>query len=80
MISTKELTVRIQVLIPIYLFFSDSFNILKFLRAAKYDIAAAKKKVISFYSFKTTVPEWYSNRDPVLPELQALLKIGYDFH
>lgn len=55
---------------------TDAYNILRFLRAAKFDIEAAKNKITSFYSFKSSAPEWFANQDPLLPELQSLLKTG----
>lgn len=54
----------------------DTFNILRFLRSTKYDIGKTKQKIHDFYTFKSTAPEWFRNRDPMLPEIQSLLKIG----
>ncbi|XP_014287076.1 retinol-binding protein pinta [Halyomorpha halys] len=54
----------------------DTFNILRFLRSTKYNIESTKKKINDFYTFKSKVPEWFRTRDPMLPEIQSLLKIG----
>ncbi|KAK9496439.1 hypothetical protein O3M35_013279 [Rhynocoris fuscipes] len=54
----------------------DDFNLLRFLRGSKYDIEKAKRKITNFYKLRGTAPEWYENKDPFLPEIQELLRIG----
>jgi hypothetical protein len=29
-----------------------------------------------FYTLRTALPEFYQNRDPMLPEIQKILKLG----
>jgi len=55
---------------------TDCYNLLKFLRACKFDLNKTKKKLECYYKIRADVPEWYSERDPFLPEMQALLDIG----
>ncbi|CAH0388346.1 unnamed protein product [Bemisia tabaci] len=52
------------------------FELIKFLIISKYDQEKAKKRFVNFYNMRANVPEWFSNRDPLLPELQALLDLG----
>lgn len=55
---------------------TDSYNILTFLRCCKFDIEKTKVKIKKYYEMRAKVPEWFSNRDPLLPEIDELLKIG----
>lgn len=54
----------------------DDFSILRFLRACKFNIDKTKSKLRNYYKQRANLPEWYSNRDPFLPELQELLDLG----
>ncbi|CAH0554608.1 unnamed protein product [Brassicogethes aeneus] len=50
--------------------------ILPFLRGCKFDMDKTKVKMSNFYAMKRDRPEWLSNRDPLLPELQRLVRLG----
>lgn len=54
----------------------DYNNILMFLRCCKFDVEKTKVKIKNFYAMKARTVEWFANRDPNLPEIDELLKIG----
>jgi len=54
----------------------DEISIVWFLRGCKYDINRTKTRIENFFSFRSQVKEWYSDRDPLKPELDSLLDIG----
>ncbi|XP_046652805.1 retinol-binding protein pinta-like [Daphnia pulicaria] len=54
----------------------DDLSIRWFLRGCKFDSNKTKVRIETFYSFRSKVTEWYSNRDPLLPELMELLNLG----
>lgn len=54
----------------------DEEAIIPFLRGCKYDLEKTKKKLSNYYQMKRDVPEWFANRDPSLPILQELTKLG----
>ncbi|XP_053976639.1 retinol-binding protein pinta [Hylaeus volcanicus] len=54
----------------------DDFFILRFLRASKFNVEKAKCKLLNYLKQRANLPEWYSNRDPFLPELQELFDLG----
>lgn len=51
-------------------------NLHFFLRTSKFDVERAKKKLKTFYQMRAERTEWFNNRDPQLPEIQELLKLG----
>ncbi|XP_043654745.1 retinol-binding protein pinta [Drosophila teissieri] len=51
-------------------------NLHFFLRTSKFDVERTKKKLKTFYQMRAERPEWFDNRDPQLPEIQELLKLG----
>ncbi|KAG8230782.1 hypothetical protein J437_LFUL011346 [Ladona fulva] len=55
---------------------TDDLSILKSLRGCKFNIDVTKRKLKNLYEMRAKVPEWYENRDPSLPELQDMLKMG----
>lgn len=55
---------------------TEDEHIVCFLRGCKYDTERTKEKIRSFYTMRAEVPEWFSNRDPMLPEIQELLRLG----
>jgi hypothetical protein len=63
-----------------YLYFEifnlDDLSLRWFLRGCKFDLNKTKVRIETFYSFRSKVTEWYSNRDPLLPELMELLNLG----
>jgi len=54
----------------------DDLSILWFLRGCKFDVKRTKTRIENFFSFRRQVKEWYSDRDPLKPELSSLLDIG----
>lgn len=50
--------------------------LLPFLRGCKFDLPKTKQKIINFYTMKKERPQWFTNRNPVLPQLQELIKLG----
>ncbi|XP_063977676.1 retinol-binding protein pinta isoform X2 [Diachasmimorpha longicaudata] len=54
----------------------DDFTIRRFLRVCKFDVARAKEKMYNYYAQRTILPEWFANRDPMIPELQDMFKMG----
>lgn len=55
---------------------TDDVSILYFLRGCKFDVERTKQKLRNFYVMKAERPEWFTNRDPLLPEIQELVKLG----
>lgn len=51
-------------------------HIVCFLRGCKYNMESTKDKIRRFYIMRAEVPEWFSNRDPMLPEIQEILRLG----
>ncbi|XP_060519006.1 retinol-binding protein pinta-like [Cylas formicarius] len=50
--------------------------LLPFLRVSKFDQAKTKRRVTNYYTMKRDRPEWYQDRDPLIPELAELVKLG----
>ncbi|XP_028129161.2 LOW QUALITY PROTEIN: retinol-binding protein pinta [Diabrotica virgifera virgifera] len=50
--------------------------LLAFLRGSKFNMEKTKKKVKNYYKMRRDVPEWFSNRDPELNQMQELIKLG----
>ncbi|KAK5638980.1 hypothetical protein RI129_013275 [Pyrocoelia pectoralis] len=44
-----------------------------FLRGCKFRLQTVKEKMEEFYLLRTLLPEYFENRDPLLPEIQELL-------
>jgi hypothetical protein len=55
---------------------TDDFFILRFLRGCKFDLEKSKRKLRSYYEQRSMSPEWFTNRDPFLPEIQEMLALG----
>ncbi|XP_015585514.1 retinol-binding protein pinta [Cephus cinctus] len=55
---------------------TDDFFILRFLRGCKFDVEKTKKKFCNYHELRARSPEWYSYRDPFLPELLELFDLG----
>ncbi|KAJ6648879.1 Retinol-binding protein pinta [Pseudolycoriella hygida] len=47
-----------------------------FLRSTKFQIEKAKRKLRRYYTMRIERVEWFSNRDPFLPEIAELLDLG----
>ncbi|XP_022912225.1 retinol-binding protein pinta-like [Onthophagus taurus] len=54
----------------------DKQFLLSFLRGCKFSLEKAKKKLENLYTMKTILREFFENRDPLSPEIQAILKLG----
>lgn len=57
--------------------FLDDEWILAFLRGSKFSLERTKEKLDFFYTVRTMLPEFFTNRDPYLPEIQEILKLGF---
>jgi hypothetical protein len=56
--------------------FADPVNVVRFLRGCKFDLEKTKHKLSNYYELRARCPEWFSQRDPCLPEIQELLRLG----
>ncbi|XP_066145599.1 retinol-binding protein pinta [Euwallacea fornicatus] len=50
--------------------------LLPFLRGCKFNLEKTKVKMINYYCMKRDRPEWFANRNPLLSNLQELIKLG----
>uniref|UniRef100_A0A1L8DZJ5 Putative phosphatidylinositol transfer protein sec14 n=1 Tax=Nyssomyia neivai TaxID=330878 RepID=A0A1L8DZJ5_9DIPT len=57
----------------------DVVHLLYFLRGAKFNVDKAKDKIKRFYRMRASRSEWFSIRNPEIPELDEILKIGVCF-
>ncbi|XP_029671464.1 retinol-binding protein pinta-like isoform X2 [Formica exsecta] len=55
---------------------TDDFFILQFLRTCKFNIEKTKIRMRNYYQQRHDLPEWSTNRNPFLPEMQELLNLG----
>lgn len=60
-----------------FLFITDDQWILTFLRGCKFSLERTKEKMDTYYTMRTLLPEFFHNRDPMRPEVQELLRLGY---
>lgn len=51
-------------------------HLLLFLRGCKFNLSKTKQKLINYYMMKRDRPEWFSNRNPFLPDIKELIKMG----
>lgn len=58
------------------IFFIDSQFLLRYLRGCKYSLEKTKKKLDLSLTLRTALPEFFSDWDPRLPEVQAALNLG----
>lgn len=54
----------------------NDITILAFLRGCKFNLDKTKEKIKNYYQMRSEIPEWFANRDPLLPEIQELARIG----
>lgn len=54
----------------------DDKYLLPFLRCCKFDVNKTKNKLTKFYQMRRDIPEWFTNRNPTLPEIQELVRMG----
>lgn len=57
--------------------FSDDARIMTFLRGCKFSLEKTKRKLDMYFTMRALVPEFFSNRDPTLPEIKEVMKIAY---
>ncbi|KAB0797735.1 hypothetical protein PPYR_08728 [Photinus pyralis] len=50
--------------------------LLSFLRCSKFSLERTKERIDCYYTMRTLSPEIYTNRDPLLPEIQLILDTG----
>lgn len=58
------------------MYFLDDQWLLAFLRGCKFSLERTKEKLDMYYTVRTLTPEYFSDRDPMRPEIQAILKKG----
>lgn len=61
-----------------FLFFSssDDARIMTFLRGCKFSLEKTKRKLDMYFTMRAAVPEFFSNRDPTLPEIKEVMRIA----
>ncbi|XP_067015371.2 retinol-binding protein pinta isoform X2 [Anabrus simplex] len=55
---------------------TDDQFLIAFLRGCKFSLERTKEKLDMFYTMRTALPEYFSKRDPMDPEMQEVLKLG----
>nr|XP_022919892.1 retinol-binding protein pinta-like [Onthophagus taurus] len=55
---------------------TDDQFILTFLRGCKFSLERTKEKLETYYTMRTLLPEFFKNRNPFDPKMQAILKAG----
>ncbi|XP_028160435.1 uncharacterized protein LOC114352883 [Ostrinia furnacalis] len=53
----------------------DDQRILTFLRGCKFSLEKTKRKLDMYFTMRTAVPEFFTDRDATRPELQEILNI-----
>lgn len=54
----------------------DNKHLLAFLRGCKFRMEKTKTKLINYYTMRRDETAWFRNRDPLLKEIQELVKLG----
>lgn len=57
-------------------FCSDDGRMMTFLRGCKFSLEKTKRKLDMYFTMRTAVPEFFSDRDPTKPEIQEIFKIA----
>ncbi|XP_018019245.1 retinol-binding protein pinta [Hyalella azteca] len=55
---------------------TDHQTLLRYLRGCKFNVDKAQMKLEMYYACKTVMPKLLINRNPFLPEIQAVLRLG----
>ncbi|XP_060519005.1 retinol-binding protein pinta-like [Cylas formicarius] len=55
---------------------TDDRHLLPFLRTCKFNLDKTKLKIVNFYTMRRDRPEWFDNRDPTIPIIAELTKLG----
>ncbi|XP_050304423.1 retinol-binding protein pinta [Anthonomus grandis grandis] len=50
--------------------------LLPFLRGCKFNLTKTKVKIVNYYTMRKDCPQWFTDRNPLLPLLQELIKMG----
>jgi len=50
--------------------------LIDFARGCKYSLEKTKRKIDTFLTLRTALPEFFRGWDPLRPELQAALAVG----
>lgn len=58
-----------------FFFVLDDYRLLTFLRGCKFSLEKCKKKLDMYFTMRTAIPEFFTNRDVTLPELKEITKI-----
>ncbi|KAF5287385.1 hypothetical protein FQA39_LY15923 [Lamprigera yunnana] len=54
----------------------DDDRLLAFLRGSKYSLQKTKEKIDYYFTLRTLTPEFYYTRDPLSPQIQAIINAG----
>lgn len=55
---------------------SDDGRIMTFLRGCKFSLEKTKRKLDMYFTMRTAVPEFFSDRDPTKAEMKDVFKIA----
>ncbi|XP_031343447.1 retinol-binding protein pinta-like isoform X2 [Photinus pyralis] len=55
----------------------DDQLLISFLRCSKFSLERTKEKLDYYFTMRSLAPEVFTNRDPLLPEIQAILNAGF---
>ncbi|XP_001946172.1 alpha-tocopherol transfer protein-like [Acyrthosiphon pisum] len=56
--------------------FQDDARIMTFLRGCKFSLEKTKRKLDMYFTMRAAVPEFFSNRDPTLPEIKEVMRVA----
>ncbi|XP_046683964.1 alpha-tocopherol transfer protein-like isoform X1 [Homalodisca vitripennis] len=56
--------------------FDDDGRIMTFLRGCKFSLEKTKRKLDMYFTMRTAVPEFFSDRDPTKPEIQEVFRMA----
>ncbi|CAH2016315.1 unnamed protein product [Acanthoscelides obtectus] len=55
---------------------TETKYLLPFLRGCKFNLEKTKQKIINYYTMRRDEPIWFKNRNPLLPEVEELVRLG----
>jgi hypothetical protein len=61
----------------IYTFIADTWFLVKFLRIKKYSQLEARNALERYWKVRTSIPEWFANKDPRDKQIQDVIEKGY---
>uniref|UniRef100_A0A2S2NXC1 Clavesin-2 n=1 Tax=Schizaphis graminum TaxID=13262 RepID=A0A2S2NXC1_SCHGA len=56
--------------------FQDDARIMTFLRGCKFSLEKTKRKLDMYFTMRAAVPEFFSKRDPTLPEIKEVMRVA----